>query len=75
MRMRTLKEAYAYIKETDPGTKISLTGLRTLAKQGRLPSCMVGRKYLIDIDRLGEMVEAPQEQHPATLGQIRPVRP
>jgi len=51
-RMRTLSEAYAYIKEKDPETAISANFVRCLIVSGTVPRMKCGKKYLVDVDVL-----------------------
>lgn len=51
-RMRTLAEAYAYIKEKDPETAISANFVRCLIVSGAVPRMKCGKKYLVDVDLL-----------------------
>jgi hypothetical protein len=53
-RLRTINEAYAHLKQQDPGTGITLHFLRCLAVRGEIPTVRAGRKYLLDIDALSE---------------------
>ena len=67
-RLRTIQEAYAFLKEQDPGTSITQHFLRCAAVRGTIPTIKAGKKYLIDIDALQENLsgkvvlqdEAPQ---------------
>lgn len=52
-RMRTIDQAYEYIKREDPDTCIAKTYLRRLCQSGKLPGVVtVGRKYMINLDML-----------------------
>ena len=51
-RMRTAPGALQIIKEQDPGTEITLHYLRRLIKTGAVPCVPVGRKKLVDVDKL-----------------------
>ena len=53
-RMRTLSEAYAYIKEMDPDTALTANYVRCLIVSGELPRVKCGKKYLVDVDLLIE---------------------
>lgn len=52
MRMRTINEAFDYIKKRDPETSITKTGLRRLITSGVIPSVRVGAKYLVSLEIL-----------------------
>lgn len=49
-RMRTIQNAFKYIKEQDEGTEITLSGFRTLIKKGFIKSIKVGNKTLVNLD-------------------------
>lgn len=73
MRMRTLPEAARLLREEDPGTAVTLTALRRMVKQGRIPVSMQGKnKPLIDVDKLPEYLFVQEKPIPA-IGQIRAI--
>lgn len=51
-RMRTAPGALAIIQQEDPGTDVTLHYLRRLIKTGAIPSVPVGKKKLINVDKL-----------------------
>ena len=51
-RMRTLSEAYTYIKEADPDTALSANYVRCLIVSGAVPRIKCGKKYLVNVDLL-----------------------
>ena len=51
-RMRTAEGALAVIKAAAPGTAVTLRFIRGLIKTGTVPHVPVGRKKLVDVDRL-----------------------
>lgn len=51
-RMRTLSEAYTYIKEADPDTALSANYIRCLIVSGAVPRIKCGKKYLVNVDLL-----------------------
>ena len=53
-RMRLISEAFNEIKKDDPHTAITLSGLRNLVRQGKIPCAKIGRKTLINYDALLE---------------------
>lgn len=75
-RMRLISEAFRQLKEDDPSTAITFCSLRRIVVTGAIPSLMVGRKRLIDYDKLLdylnglEALEAPSED----TGTIRQVK-
>lgn len=52
--MRSIREAHREIKAADPQSGIGLAALYRLVADGVIPSVPVGKKYLIDMDRLEE---------------------
>ena len=52
IRTRTIREAAAYFKETDPETCLTETAIRTLLRTGAVPSARIGKKYLVTIEAL-----------------------
>lgn len=54
IRTRTIREAAAYFKETDPDTCLTETAIRTLLRTGAVPSARIGKKYLVAIEALEE---------------------
>lgn len=73
MRMRTIDQAHAAMLEADPGCALAKTALRRLVVTGRVPSVRVGSKYLIDIDRLPDLLFAAEAEKskPETVKGIR----
>lgn len=53
-KMRIVKDIYEEIKRNDPDTAITMCALRRLVATGVIPSVQVGRKRLIDSDRIME---------------------
>lgn len=51
-RMRTIEQAAAWLRETDPETAITPTALRRLVVSGELPCVRIGAKYLLNLDTL-----------------------
>ena len=62
--MRLQKDAYAAVKELDPGTAVTPHAIRQLAIDGKIKSVAIGRKRLINIDSLMEYlngnIETPE---------------
>jgi len=62
MRMRTVREAHREIKATDPNSGLTLSALYNLVAQGIIPAVKVGeRRYLIDLDKLGDYLDGGTE--------------
>lgn len=76
MRMRTLPRAAEIIKQEDPETAITLTALRRMVKQGKIPVSMQGNKPLMDVDRLPEYLYSEPRKAPTSSlqVQIRPIK-
>jgi len=75
-RLRTINEAYAHLKQQDPGTGITLHFLRCLAVRGEIPTVRAGRKYLLDIDALSEHLTKRAAAHDYDVhpgDRIRPI--
>lgn len=72
MRMRTIDQAHADLLEADPNCALTKTALRRMVVSGRVPSCRMGIKYLIDLDKLPEyLFSQDPEQQPETIKGIR----
>ena len=61
IKLRTLSEAYDYIKEQDPGTSLTPWALRLMVVSGDVPCIKTGKKYLIDMDGLLEYLTGKTE--------------
>lgn len=55
-RMRTIDQAFAWLRETDPETAFTKTALRRMVTTGEIASVRIGQKYLIDLDTLTEFL-------------------
>lgn len=51
-KMRTIQEAAAEIKRTDPNTAVTPYAIRQMVLNGNLPHIKAGKKYLINLDVL-----------------------
>ena len=51
-RMRTAPQAIAELKKIDPDTAFTLTALKRMMKQGKIPVVMVESKRLINFDTM-----------------------
>lgn len=74
MRMRTLPQAVQLLRQEDPETAITLTALRRMVKQGKLPVTKAGSKPLIDLDKLPEYLQGAVVVPPPAGGGIRPIK-
>ncbi len=70
-RMRTLKEAYSYIKSLDPETNLSYYALTRMVLDNRIPSVRSGKKRLINIDTLDQYLCISESPESIKNGQIR----
>jgi len=52
IRTRTIREAAAYFRESDPQTCLTETAIRSLIRSGAVPSARIGRKYLVAVEAL-----------------------
>lgn len=73
MRMRTIKEAAAYIRQVDPDTALTETAIRRFVVNGTLPSVRVGQKYLVALENLERVLcgELPVQCLQKNTGGIR----
>lgn len=55
-KLRGIKESYAWLKEQDPETQITLKGYTIMVKTGVIPSVRRGNRYLIDINTLPDSI-------------------
>lgn len=51
-QVRTIEQAYLWLKERDADTAITKTALRRLVTTGQLPAVRVGSKYLVNLEVL-----------------------
>ena len=51
-RMRTITEARDYIRKEDPETAMTANSIRTLCKEGIVNCVFSGKKILVDLDHL-----------------------
>ena len=72
-RYRTIPAAYNWLKETDPDTGISLNGLRTLVKKGTVQSVWLGRKPLVSLESIENLLLRPQEPETEQTGVIQEI--
>lgn len=60
-QMRLIKEAFQQIKEDDPQTALTMNGLKSLVRIGKIPSIKIGRKTLVNYNALIEFLSAQTE--------------
>ena len=71
-KYRTIQQAFECIKAFDAETAITYHALRQLVVSGQMPSMRVGKKYLIDLNVLVDLLNTQVSQnHPLdfTAGQ------
>ena len=71
MRLRTQAEAYAAIVAADADTAITRYALRQMILSGVIPCVTVGRKRLIDLDKLPEYLAGERPAQPHSTGVVR----
>lgn len=77
-RMRTISKIVAEIKALDPGSEVTEFYIRQLAKEGTVPVVWAGRKALINLDdvlNLMRLGTAPTKAETPAVGGIRRVAP
>ena len=70
-RMRTIDQAAAWLRESDPDTALTKTALRRLVVNGQLPSVRIGQKYLVDLDILSDYLRG---NTPAAVDEMPGIR-
>lgn len=75
LRMRTIDQMSAYIRDADPDTALTKTALRRLVISGEIPSKKIGSKFLVSIEAVSEYLTstAPVPKEHLQSGKIRPV--
>lgn len=58
-RVRTQQELLAYIKSKDPDTALTESALRRMVLSGAIPHIPVGRRKLVDLDVLDDLLDSP----------------
>ena len=56
-RMRTIRQAVAYIKELDSGTSITYNFIKQLCEQDKIPNIRLNKKYLLNLDELLKLLQ------------------
>ncbi len=69
-RMRTIKEAYKSIKESNPETALSPYAIRRMILQKAIPSIQSGNRYFVNLDALEEYLSTPSIAAEPTPGAI-----
>lgn len=73
-RMRTINEAAAELKAADPHTAVTPHFIRQLILDGKIPSVMAGRKYLVNLDGLQEYLANPSPGEGTILQPMHRIR-
>ncbi len=71
-RMRTIQQAAAWVKESDPNTALTKTAIRRLVLSGTIPHITAGTKRLIALEDVEDYLMGTCTPAPQT-GFIRPV--
>ncbi|MBQ2377173.1 MAG: hypothetical protein II297_02100 [Clostridia bacterium] len=50
--LRSIQAALAIVKESDPGTALTVHTIRTWCKEGKIAHLTAGSKILVDVDFL-----------------------
>ena len=50
--MRTIREAYGWLKNQDPETCLSYNAFRKIVLKGNIPALKVGNRYLLNVDAI-----------------------
>jgi len=72
--MRTISKIVAEIKALDPGSEVTEFYIRQLAKEGTVPVVWAGRKALINLDDVLDLMRlgtAPTKAEAPAVGGIR----
>ena len=73
-RMRLLQDIYAQLKVDGPDTAITYYALRILVKSGAIPSVQIGRKTLIDYNKVIDYFAIPlQKESSDNSGELRKI--
>lgn len=51
-RMRTIREAYGWLKNQDPETCLSYNAFRKIVLKGNIPALKIGNRYLLNVDAI-----------------------
>ena len=55
-KLRSIKQTYQLIVENDPDTSLTCHGLRTLVRNGTIPSVKVGRNIKLNYDTVMDIL-------------------
>lgn len=72
-RMRTINQAVAWARETDPDTALTYTALRRLVLAGSIPHVAVGTKRLVALEDIEAFLETGTVAPSPVVGSIRAV--
>lgn len=56
MRMRTIDQTAAWLRENDPDSALTKTALRRLVVTRKIPSVRVGQKYLVALETVEDFL-------------------
>ncbi len=66
VRMRYPQQALELLKKEDPDTQVTLHFIRSLVAKGAIPYVQIGRRRLINYDKLVEYLANPPETQVST---------
>jgi excisionase family DNA binding protein len=72
-RMRTINQAVDELKREDPGCALTKNALRQMVLKKRIPSVMVGSKYLVNLDTIRAYFENLSSDKEPELAKIRKI--
>ena len=73
MRIRTIKQAVACIRESDPGSAISESMIRRAIVAGKIPYGTSGKKLLVAVEMVEQYFSGLDMEPTAWPGKIRKV--
>lgn len=73
-RMRTAEKVLAEIREADPETEVTLNYIRALIKAEAVPVVYCGRKKLVNVEAIMELLASGYVLPPVPKVHGRPVR-
>lgn len=72
-RMRTIQQAAAWVKETDPRSALTQTAIRRLVLSGEIPYVSAGNKRLVALEDIEDYLSGARVPPAKRAGIIRPV--
>ena len=72
-RMRTISQAAAWVKDTDPSSALTQTAIRRLVLSGEIPHVSAGNKRLVALEDIEDYLSGVRVPLARQMGAIRPV--